>query len=106
MMATKSEKLRNGPAFNRGLNGGALVLPAAHGGGVPGAKQIMLLLSAADDYEADKDTGNYRLIPAKTGYMVTLLDNMGNSMMDADAADPPIFGGVTVQSRRNLQRAP
>ena len=46
----------NGPAFNRGLNGGALVLPAAHGGGVPGAKQIMLLLSAADDYERQTKT--------------------------------------------------
>jgi hypothetical protein len=84
----------DGHAFNRGLTGGALVLPAAHGGGVSAATQIMLLLSAADDHEADDDTGNYRLIPAKTGYMVTLLDNMGNSMMDPDAADAPIFGGV------------
>ena len=88
-------EITNGPAFNRGLNGGALVLPAAHGGGVAGAKQIMLLLSAADDHEEDDETGNYRLIPAKTGYMVTLLDNMGNSMMDPDAADAPIIGGVT-----------
>ena len=71
------DRIMDGHAFNRGLTGGALVLPAAHGGGVEGAKQIMLLLSAADDHEADDDTGNYRLIPAKTGYMVTLLDNMG-----------------------------
>ena len=97
--------IENGDALNRGLNGGALVLPAAHGGGVPGAKQIMLLLSAADDYEVDKDTGNYRLIPAKTGYMVTLLDNMGNSMMDADAADPPIFGGVTDEEEEDAKSA-
>ena len=89
-------EIENGVALNRGLNGGALVLPAAHGGGVEGAKQIMLLLSAADDFgdRAIAKGGDYKLIAAKTGYMVTVLDNMGNSMMDPDAGDPPIFGGV------------
>ena len=88
--------ITDGLALNRGLNGGALVLPAAHGGGVEGAKQIMLLLSVADDFgdRAIAKGGDYKLIAAKTGYMVTVLDNMGNSMSDPDAGDDPVFGGI------------
>ena len=85
-------KIENGVALNRGLNDGALVLPAAHGGGVEGAKQIMLLLSAADEF--GDGGGEYKLIAAKTGYTVTVLDNMGNSTSDPDAGDPPVFGGI------------
>ena len=68
------------------------MLPAAHGGGVEGAKQIMLFLSAADDFGSK--AGEYKLIPAKTGFLVSLMDNMGRSMMGADEGDVPIFGGV------------
>lgn len=86
--------IENGIALNRGLNDGALVLPAVHGGGVEGAKQTMLFLSAADDFGG---AGKYKLIAAKTGYMVTVLDNMGMTVADADAGDPPVFGGVKAE---------
>lgn len=87
--------ITDGLALNRGLTGGALVLPAAHGGGVEGAKQIMLLLSAADEY--GDGAGGYKLIAAKTGYTVTVLDSMGMSMADPDAGDAPVFGGVDAE---------
>ena len=76
-------------AFNRGLTLGGFVLPAAHGGGVEGAQQIMLLLSVADDFgdRAIGMGGDYKLMAAKTGLMVSLMDNMGRSMMDPDEAD-------------------
>ena len=99
--------IMNGLALNRGLNGGALVLPAAHGGGVEGAKQIMLLLSAADDF-GDRDIGkggDYKLIAAKTGYMVTVLDNMGNSVGDSAAGDTPVFGGVSAEEEEDAKSA-
>ena len=75
---------------NRGLNDGALVLPALHGGGDM-AHQIMLLLSVADDFGG---AGKYNLIAAKTGYSVTLMDNMGDALPDPAAADGPVFGGT------------
>ena len=76
-------------ADNRGINGGALVLPALHGGGDE-SKQIMLILSAADEYGG---AGKYSLMAAKTGFMVSLMDGMGGILADPSAADAPVFGG-------------
>ena len=78
---------------NRGLNGGALVLPTLHGGGDM-AHHVMLLLSVADDFGSGTRGGNYKLIAAKTGYSVTLMDNMGDALPDPAAADGPPFGGT------------
>ena len=74
----------------RGINGGALVLPALHGGGDE-TKQIMLILSAADNYGGP---GEYSLMAAKTGLMVSLMDGMGGTLVDPSAADTPVFGGA------------
>ncbi len=86
-------KIHNGLRRIRGLNDGALVLPALHGGGAE-TKQIMLLLSAADDFgdPARGKGGDYMLIPAMTGYMVTPMDQMGNPLDMKDPADDPKFG--------------
>ena len=51
-------EIENGTAYNRGLSGGALVLPALYGGGAE-THQIMLLLSAADKYGGSG--GGYKL---------------------------------------------
>ncbi len=75
---------------NRGINGGALVLPALHGGGDE-TKQIMLILSAADDFGG---AGKYSLMAAKTGLMVSLMDGMGGTLADPSAATGPVFGGA------------
>ena len=75
---------------NRGINGGALVLPALHGGGGE-TKQIMLILSVADNYG---DPGEYSLLAAKTGIMVSLMDGTGGILADPSAADGPVFGGA------------
>ena len=81
-------KIKNGDRTYRGLNGGALVLPALHGGGEM-AHQIMLLLSVADNFGG---AGKYELIPAMTGINVVLIDPMGNPLDKEDAADDPVFG--------------
>ena len=76
----------------RGIGGtmaGALVLPALHGGGAE-TKQIMLLLSVADDFGG---AGSYKLLPARTGYMVTPMDQMGNPLDMEAADDDQVFGG-------------
>ena len=73
----------------RGINGGALVLPAIYGGGAE-TKQIMLLLSVADDFGG---AGKYKLMSAMTGYDVILMDQMGNPLDMEDAASDPVFGG-------------
>ena len=75
--------------LNRGLNGGALVLPSLHGGGDM-AKQIMLFLSVADQFGG---AGKYSLMAAKTGYTVSLLDTNGVVLPDPAAAAGPVFGG-------------
>ena len=80
-----------GCRMNRGLNMGALVLPTLHGGGEM-AHQVMLLLSVADDMMGA--AGKYQLIAAKTGYSVTLMDNMGDALPDPSADSAPVFGGV------------
>ena len=82
-------KILNGVRNQRGLNGGALVLPALYGGGEM-AHQIMLLLSVADDFGTG--AGKYALIPAMTGIDVVLIDPMGNPLDMDDAADAPVFG--------------
>ena len=75
---------------NRGVSGGKLLLSALHGGGTE-THQVIHLLSVADNFGGP---GKYTLIPAKTGYKVTLMDNMGGMLPDP-AADPgPVFGGV------------
>ena len=81
-------KIRNGDRNQRGINGGALVLPALHGGGDM-AHQIMLLLSAADDFGGP---GKYMLISAMTGIDVVLTDPMGNPLDMEGAAGAPVFG--------------
>lgn len=75
---------------NRGIDNGALVLPALHGGGAE-SKQIMLLLSAADEFGG---AGGYKLIAAKTGYSVSLMDGMGDALPDPAADEGPVFGGT------------
>ena len=77
-------------ATNRGLDGGALVLPSLYGGGDE-TQQIMLLLSAADDFGGP---GKYMLIPAMTGYKVVLMDNMGNMLEDPASDSGLVFGGT------------
>ena len=78
-------------ATNRAIDDtGALVLPALHGGGDE-TKQIMLLLSVADDFGG---AGKYELIAAKTGYKVVLMDNMGDALPDPAAETGPVFGGT------------
>ena len=84
------DEAKNGTYTNRGLNGGALLLPALHGGGAE-THQVMQLLSAADDFGG---AGKYMLIAAKTGYKVTLMDNMGDALPDPAAESGPVFGGV------------
>ena len=87
---TGDGEIRNGAAYNRGLKGGALVLPALHGGGEQ-SHQIMLMLSAADEFGG---AGKYELMPAKTGYMVTLMDAMGDALPNPMEAEGPVFGGT------------
>ena len=82
-------KIEDGFRHQRGLNDGALVLPALYGGGDM-AHQIMLLLSVADDFGGP---GKYELIPAMTGIDVVLTDPMGNELDMEDAADDQVFGG-------------
>ena len=83
-------KIKNGSRAHRVLNGGALVLPALHGGGGM-AKQIMLMLSVSDEWGG---AGKYSLVAAKTGYMVSLMDTMGDALADPSVADDPVFGGT------------
>ncbi len=79
------------PRTQRGLNDmGALVLPALHGGGAE-SQQIMLMLSVADEFGAP---GEYKLMAAKTGYMVTLMDSMGDALPNPAAQEGPVFGGA------------
>jgi len=85
---TNGGKIRNGDRDIRGLNGGSLELPALHGGGAE-TQQIMLLLSVTDDFGG---AGGYELRPAMTGYTVNPIDQMGNGLDKAGAADPPVFG--------------
>ena len=77
--------------MQRSLNGGALVLPALHGGGEQ-SQHIMLMLSAADEFGG---AGKYSLIPAKTGYTVSLIDSMGDALPAPGADANPVFGGAT-----------
>ena len=87
--------ISNGTRTYRGIDGGALELPALHGGGAE-SKQIMLLLSVADDFG---DPGAYKLIPAMTGYMVTPMDQMGNALdMEAGPSDPVFGSGAEAES--------
>ena len=81
-------KIIDGTRIQRGLNGGALVLPALYGGGDM-AHQIMLLLSVADDFGG---AGKYQLIPAMTGINVIPIDPMGNPLDMEDVAGAPVFG--------------
>ena len=82
--ATGSERMQ------RGLNMGALVLPALYGGGAQ-SKQIMLMLSAADEFGG---AGGYKLMSAKTGYSVTLMDGGGDALANPAVASGPVFGGT------------
>jgi hypothetical protein len=75
--------------MQRALNLGGLVLPALYGVSDE-SKHIMLMLSATDEFGG---AGKYALMPAKTGYMVTLIDGMGGELADPKAAEGPVFGG-------------
>lgn len=87
-VATEDQKITNGVRDVRGLNGGALVLPALYGGGAR-TKQIMLLLSVADDFGG---AGKYKLMSAMTGYKVIPMDQMGNPLDMKAGAGNPVFG--------------
>ena len=85
-----SDEINDGMAFNRGLTGGALVLPALYGGGDE-TQQIMLLLSAADAiwwiwWRLQVDS-------AMTKYNITLDGQHGDAL--PDPADDRVFGGAT-----------
>ena len=88
-------KVRTDDSTNRGINDGAVVLPALHGGGNE-TTQIAILLSLADDFGNTMrgKGGDYMLIPAMTGYKVVLMDNMGDALPDPAADSGPVFGGV------------
>ena len=88
-------KIANGTAYNRGINGGGILLPALYGSGEE-THQVVPLLSLADDFgdQAKGKGGDYSLIAAKTGYKVTLQDNMGDALPDPAAVDDPVFGGT------------
>ena len=88
-------KITNGTSYNRGINGGGVVLPALHGGGEE-TQHVVPLLSLADDFgnTARGKGGDYKLISAMTGYKVTLMDNMGDALPDPAAESAPVFGGV------------
>ena len=82
-------KIANGVATNRVINGGALVLPALYGGSAEETHQIMLFLSAADNFGG---AGAYKLMAAKTKYTVALHDSMGDVL--PNPADDRVFGGA------------
>ena len=73
---------------------GAVVLPALYGTGM--TTQVAILLSVADDFGDPRQGkgGDYKLIPAMTGYKVTLHDNMGDALPDPAGEDDPVFGGT------------
>ena len=83
------EVVTKGSSMNRGLNDGALVLPALYGGSAEQTHQVILFLSAADHFGG---AGSYSLMAAKTKYTVTVHDNMGNIL--SDPADDRVFGGA------------
>ena len=70
---------------------GALVLPSLYGGGER-SHQIMLFLSVADEFGG---AGKYSLVPAMTGYTVSLMDSMGDALPAPGADAAPVFGGAT-----------
>ena len=65
------------------------MLPALYGSSSEQTHQVMLFLSAADDFGG---AGGYSLKAAKTKYTVTVHDNMGNIL--SDPADDRVFGGA------------
>ena len=72
---------------------GGVVLPALYGTGM--TTQVAILLSVADDFgDPRQGAGGYKLIPAMTGYKVTLHDNMGDALPDPGTDDDPVFGGT------------
>ena len=73
---------------------GGVVLPALYGTGM--TTQEAILLSVADDFGDPRQGmgGDYKLIPAMTGYKVTLHDNMGDALPDPATEDDPVFGGT------------
>ena len=88
-MGEVANVVTKGSGMNRGLNGGALVLPALYGGSAEQTHQVMLFLSAADHFGG---AGKYSLMAAKTKYTVTVHDNAGNIL--SDPADDRVFGGA------------
>ena len=74
---------------------GGVVVPALYGGGTQ-TTQVAILLSVADDFGDPRQGkgGDYKLIPAMTGYKVTLHDNMGDALPDPATEDDLVFGGT------------
>ena len=65
------------------------------------AHQIMLMLSAADHFGG---AGGYKLIAAKTGFAVTLMDGMGDAL---ENPAEPSRGPYSAERRiRKNRRAP
>lgn len=87
-------KIRNttedSPRRQRGLNGGSLALTALYAGGAA-TEQIVRFLSVADEFGG---AGKYRLVAAKTGYRVSLMDQDGDALPIPVADPPPVFGGL------------
>ena len=81
-------------AGKRVVNGGLLSLPALYAGDESQLHHVVQFLSVADDFgdQARGEGGDYKLITAKTKYMVSLQDGMGDML--PDPSDERKFGGA------------
>ena len=80
-------------ATKRVVNGGEMSLPALYSGSEDELHHVVQFLSVADDFgnPAKGKGGDYNLVAAKTKYMVSLQDGMGDEFKDP--ADDRKFGG-------------
>lgn len=78
----------------RVVNGGEMSVPALYAGSEDQLHHVVQFLSVTDDFgdPAKGKGGDYSLLPAKTKYMVSLQDGMGDEFKDP--ADERKFGGA------------
>lgn len=78
----------------RVVNDGELSVPALYAGSEDQIHHVVQFLSVTDDFgdPAKGKGGDYSLLPAKTKYMVSLQDGMGDEFKDP--ADERKFGGA------------
>ena len=89
--------------MNRGLNGGALVLPSLYGGSGERNPPDHAVPVRADDFGGP---GKYELIAAKTGYNVTLHDNMGDMLENPKEASTVRYSvAPTIPNLRRASRS-